>query len=84
MQNFPDVVRMFLEQDGAVQVKDAAELELVLGELLGNAARRDELGRKAQKIVQENQGAVERTVDMIIDRLDGGELYITPKHRNRA
>ncbi len=79
MQNFADVVRMFLARGGAVQVKDAAELEHVLGELLSNVERRDELGRNAQKIVQENQGAVERTVDMIVERLEGGELYIAPR-----
>ena len=79
MQNFADVVRVFLSRDGAVQVKDAAELEQVFGELLANDARRVELGRNAQAIVQENQGAVERTVDMILERLDGGEMYITPK-----
>ena len=79
MQNFADVVRMFLARDGAVQVKDAPELEQVIGELLANDARRVELGNNAQKIVRENQGAVGRTVEMILERLDGGGMYITPK-----
>src|SRR5262249_55630674 len=34
MQNFADVVRAFLMQDGAVQVRDAAQLERVLAQLL--------------------------------------------------
>jgi 3-deoxy-D-manno-octulosonic-acid transferase len=79
MQNFADVVRMFLARDGAVQVKDAEELEQMIGELLASDVRRADLGRNAQEIVRENQGAVERTVDMILEQLAGGGLYITPK-----
>jgi len=70
MQNFAEVVRSFLQQQGAVQVRDAEELEGVLGELLGNESRRQELGRNALKVVRENLGAIDRTVDMIVQRLD--------------
>lgn len=76
MQNFGDVTRSFLTQDGAVQVKDVAELELKLAELLGNEMRRAELGRNALKVVQENLGAINRTVDMIVKHLDNGQIYI--------
>ncbi len=79
MQNFADVVRIFLAQDGAVQVRDADELEKTLGELLANPARRAELGRNAKKIVRENQGAVGRTVDLIVKQLEGGGFYVAPK-----
>jgi 3-deoxy-D-manno-octulosonic-acid transferase len=82
MQNFADVARAFLEKDGAVQVRDPAELEKMLGELLANRARREELGRNARQVVQENTGAVDRTVDMIIRHLEGGELYIKPTKAN--
>jgi 3-deoxy-D-manno-octulosonic-acid transferase len=78
MQNFTEVVRSFLVQGGAVQVGDAAELERVLAELLADPARREQLGRNALQVVRENLGAVERTVDMIIERLEGGELYVAP------
>ncbi len=70
MQNFADVVRTFLAQDSVVQVNDAAELEQTLAALLADPARRVALGAKAQKVVRENQGAVERTVDMIVQALD--------------
>jgi 3-deoxy-D-manno-octulosonic-acid transferase len=76
MQNFTDVVRSFLAQDGAVQVRDAAELELVLGKLLADQPRREQLGRNALKVVHENLGAIHRTVDIIVDHLDTGETYI--------
>ena len=72
MQNFAEVVRSFLQQQGAVQVRDAAELEGVLGELLGNEARREELGRNALRVVRENLGAIDRTVDVIVQRLASG------------
>ena len=78
MQNFADVVRQFIEQDAACQVKDAAELEAALAELLGNQARRVELGRKAFAVVQQNQGGILRTVEMILAHLDSDEIYIAP------
>src|SRR5205814_2759602 len=58
MQNFADVVRSFLTHDGAVQVRDVAELENTLGELLGDAVRREKLGGNALKVVRENLGAI--------------------------
>jgi len=79
MQNFADITRNFLKQDAAVQVKDAAALERVLGELLANPARRAELGRNAEKVVAENLGAVERTVEMILPHLKENGFFIAPE-----
>ncbi len=76
MGNFADVVREFLSKDGAVQVPNAAELEKKLAELLGNEERRAELTRNATKVVREKLGAIDRTIDMIVKRLDNGEIYI--------
>lgn len=78
MQNFKDVVRIILEKDGAVQVRDAAELEKVFAELLGNEARRRELGENAAGVVRENRGAIKRTVDLIVSQLAGRDIYIAP------
>ncbi|MGA2867043.1 MAG: 3-deoxy-D-manno-octulosonic acid transferase [Verrucomicrobiota bacterium] len=78
MQNFAGVVRSFLAQDGAVQVRDAAELEKVLAGLLADEPRRHLLGRNALKVVRENLGAIDRTLDMIIKRLEEEQLYIAP------
>jgi len=72
MQNFAEVVRSFLQQEGAIQARDAAELESALGELLASPARREQLGRNALKVVRENLGAVIRTVDMIVEQLAPG------------
>ncbi|HEX3799757.1 MAG TPA: 3-deoxy-D-manno-octulosonic acid transferase [Verrucomicrobiae bacterium] len=78
MQNFSDVTKIFLAQDGAVQVRDAAELENVFADLLARPERREQLGRNAQKIVRENQGAVNRTVDLIVEHLKGLNSYVVP------
>lgn len=77
MQNFADVVKIFLARDGAWQVGDADELEKAFAELLRDEARREQLGGNALAVVRENQGAIHRTVEMIIQHLDGEELYIS-------
>jgi len=79
MQNFAGVVSSFLKADGAVQVRDAAELEKVLAELLADESRRKSLGEKAVRVVSENMGAINRTVEMIVSHLDDGELYVAPE-----
>lgn len=78
MQNFAEVARSFVAGNGAEQVKDAAELEARVAALLADEARRTQLGRNAVKVVRENLGAVERTVDMILEQLDKDEFYVAP------
>lgn len=79
MQNFADVARQFLEKNGAVQVRDAAALEKVLGELLDDKSQRVELGRNALQVISENLGALDRTVEMILEKLKSIEVYVVPK-----
>ena len=67
MENFPQVVPQFLARGGAVSVADAAELEKVLGDLLGDPERRSTMGRIAQEVVRDNQGGLEKTVEMIVE-----------------
>jgi 3-deoxy-D-manno-octulosonic-acid transferase len=76
MQNFAEVARRFVARDGAVQVRDAAELEIALAQLLADSARRDQLGSNAVKVVRENLGPVERTVDMIVEQLNQKGFYV--------
>jgi 3-deoxy-D-manno-octulosonic-acid transferase len=77
MQNFADIVRRFLDSQGAVQVGDAAELERTLADLLDNSARRELLGRNAQQVVRENLGAIGRTADLIVKHLEAKGLVAT-------
>ena len=79
MQNFADIVRLFLKNESAVQVKNPEMLEQALGELLENAGRRAELGRHAHEVVAENLGALDRTVEMILPELAGRGFYLAPK-----
>ncbi len=61
MRNFADIARLFVEADAAVQVNDAAELESVLREWLENPEIGRELARNAERVIEANRGASERT-----------------------
>ena len=83
MQNFADVAPEFVERNGAVQVRDAAMLEKVLGELLEDKYQRAELGRNALLVVSENLGAMDRTLAMILEKLKSMDVYIVPHPAER-
>ena len=79
MQNFRDITRILLSKRGAVQVKDAKELEQTMEALLADQSRRAELGRHALDVVTENRGAVDRTVEMILPQLERRNMLVVPK-----
>lgn len=79
MQNFVSIADAFLKSEGAVQVRDAAGLEKALAELLGDPERRALMGRNALHVVRENLGAIERTVDMIVEKLGDGDIYVAER-----
>ena len=78
MENFREIATTFLDGRAALEVRDEWELEAAFRELLGNATRRNALGRAAQAIVDGNRGARERTLDAIAALLPVGG---TPKVR---
>lgn len=78
MQNFKDIVRLFVEKSGVIQVPDTQTLEKVLGELLEDQYQRAELGRNALEVVSENLGATNPTVEMILEKLKNRGIYIAP------
>ncbi len=65
MQNFADIARIFLDAGAAIQVRDEAELESALRDLLASRERCEELSRNAQAVVAENRGASNRTVSAL-------------------
>jgi len=69
MENFPQIVPQFLAAGGAIQVPDAAALSAVVGQLLGDPARREELGRRARDVVEQNEGSLARTVELIANNV---------------
>lgn len=65
MENFPDVMKDFLQAGAIRQVPDAAALAAELGRLLADPAARDSLGGKARAVVDANRGAILRMVAAI-------------------
>ena len=79
MQNFEAVTANLVAQKGALQVPSAAELEPALARILGEPTLAAELGANALRVIRENSGGIERTVDMIVECLEGGPIYVAPK-----
>ena len=69
--NFQSIVETFVKAGAIIQLKPMpdsaaiAELANVISALLADPARRRELGRLAQSLVNENRGATERTLESL-------------------
>ncbi len=79
MQNFQSIAEAFVKNSGAIQVSDEASLEKSFRDLLSNEKTRIELGKNALRIVEENKGSIDRTVDMIVEHLKDEEIYVAPQ-----
>jgi 3-deoxy-D-manno-octulosonic-acid transferase len=84
MENFEAVAKAFTSGNGALQVSSAEELEAAFHELLANPGKAAELGRNALKVVHENSGSVERTVDMIVSHIADRSIYVAAKRNDIA
>ena len=69
MQNFAAIAAELVRRHGARIVQNEADLEHALEELLTDSAKREAMGRNALSVVQENLGAVERTIQMLAENL---------------
>jgi len=67
--NFRDTVQRLLAKDAAVQVADAAALGMTVQGLVQDRAERERLGAAAQRFVLQQQGATQRTIDLLDDLL---------------
>ncbi len=76
--NFRNVATRLVEAGGACQVADAAELERVTARLLGDVEERRRLGTAARDYVLRQQGATEKTIDLL------GQLLGARHDRSRA
>jgi 3-deoxy-D-manno-octulosonic-acid transferase len=63
--NFREAAEKLVEVGGAVQVADAVELEQVVRRLVDSAGARALLGQAARTFVLGQQGATERTIDLL-------------------
>lgn len=62
MENFRDIMADFISADAMIQVRDAGELEMRIGELLADESMRSALGQKALGVVGRNRGSLEAMV----------------------
>lgn len=74
MENFESIASAFVSNKAAIQVRGEPELQSAIDKLLSDPARCTELGEKAKRVVRENQGAIDRTVEMILHGLKDSEL----------
>ncbi len=65
MSNFPEPARVLLEARGAEQVAGPEALLPRLESLLSDPAEQRHMGTRARRAVLDNQGAIDRTVDLI-------------------
>jgi 3-deoxy-D-manno-octulosonic-acid transferase len=65
MQNFSEIARAFVENDAAIQIRTARELEHALMALLTDPVRRARLGAAARALVEANRGARGKTMAAI-------------------
>lgn len=79
MQNFEAIAKALVEKDGAMQVSNVDQLEAAIAKLLGSPERREALGHNAVRVVRENLGAIERTVEMIVGKIDDTDVYVAAK-----
>lgn len=69
MENFRDMVELFLGAGGAVQIRDCSELARSAIELIENPERRRQLGEAARSLLKQESGATERVLDHVKDWL---------------
>ena len=63
-------------------MQDAAGLEAGVAELLADPRRAVEMGHKALEVVHENQGSIDRTVDMIVGGLrETARVYVAARRQ---
>ena len=62
MENFREIVSLFLDAGAAIQVRDSDELASAVDRLLRDAAATATLGENARRIVERNTGATEKVM----------------------
>ncbi len=65
MENFANLSRALVAAGGSIQPNDEAGLTSALRELLGDAAKREQLIRQARTVLDPHRGATERTIHLL-------------------
>jgi 3-deoxy-D-manno-octulosonic-acid transferase len=71
MENFQEIADEFLAEDALVQVASSAELAGAVLSLMSDPERREELGRRARRIIERNRGAVDQALDALEELVRG-------------
>jgi len=69
MSNFREIAQVFLRNEAALQVRDAAEVIDFAGAMFDNSAMQRAWGERARQTVLQNRGASERTALRIVELL---------------
>lgn len=69
MSNFREIAQVFLRNEAAAEVRDAAEAIDFAGSMLDNTNMRNQWGERARSTVLQNRGASERTARRIVELL---------------
>jgi 3-deoxy-D-manno-octulosonic-acid transferase len=72
MENFRDMAQQFLEAKAGFQVNDTDSLAARVIELFGDAALRDQVGQRAQRLLQSGSGATGRILERLGEWLASG------------
>ncbi len=65
MHNFRDVVKVFLDDESALQVTDEADLAKKMRELLSDESARKRLADASRATVDKRRGGIEKTIDIV-------------------
>lgn len=65
MFNFTEIAQLTLERGAGVQVRDGEQLLQEIAAFLGDADKRDRAGEAGRKLVEENRGALQRTMRLL-------------------
>ena len=67
MENFATLARSLIAKDGAIEVRNAEELEKAAGKLLREPEARRLLVENAQQVLTQHRGATARTAALLVD-----------------
>jgi 3-deoxy-D-manno-octulosonic-acid transferase len=65
MDNFRDAAERFVKAGAAIQIQSPAQLAGECTRLFGDPARREELGERARRVLQEESGATRRILERL-------------------
>jgi 3-deoxy-D-manno-octulosonic-acid transferase len=74
MENFREIRNEFLKRDALIQLGEedmVGELKRVLSESLSNQECARRVGENARKAVEENRGATARTLELVVELIEG-------------